>query len=298
LVSKPFIFEKKIILAYPNNKLKPKTIFMRKIKFLFPVLSILALTAVSCTKEDITDVTAASDTTPVVASASIDVVNELDIQTGTQISFDKLTSKTTGKSLTASCAVVTMDPITTIFPKIFYVNFGDGCTTNSITRKGKLKITFSGLITETGSTMTVERINYYVNENKVEGKIVYKNTTTTVPQWTRTITDGKFTDTKGEIYLNSGSHTVKQTAGVSTLTLDDNTYEMTEGTHTVSKENGAKLTLTVSESIVKNYSCDYVSKGKLKVESTLLNGVIDYGNGDCDNKATYTQGGIAFPITM
>jgi hypothetical protein len=298
LVSKPFVFEKKIILAHPNNKLKPKTIFMRKIKFLFPALSILALTVVSCTKED---VTTASDTTPIVASASIDVVNELDIQTGTQVSFEKLTSRKTGKSLTGSCAEVTMDPITTTFPKTFYVNFGDGCITNSITRKGKLKITFSGLITEIGSTMTVERVNYYVNGNKVEGKIVYKNTTANpnVPQWTRTITDGKFTDSKGEIYLNSGTHTVKQTAGVSTpLLLEDNTYEMTEGTHTVSKENGAKITLTVLESIVKRHSCDYVSKGKLKVESTLLNGVIDYGNGDCDNKATYTQGGIAFPITM
>jgi hypothetical protein len=273
---------------------------MRKIKFLFPALSILTLTVISCTKEDITNITATSDTSPVVASASIDLVNELDIQTGTQISFEKLTSKTTGKSLTASCAVVTMDPQTTTFPKTFYVNFGDGCTINNIIRKGKLKITFSGLITETGSTMSIERINYSVNGNKVEGKIVYKNTTTSpnVPQWTRTITDGKLTDSKGEIYLNSGTHTVKQTAGVSTPSLDDNTYEMTEGTHTVSKENGAKITLTVTEPIVKNYSCDYVSKGKLKVESTLLNGVIDYGNGDCDNKATYTQSGIAFPITM
>jgi hypothetical protein len=270
---------------------------MKKINFLFSALSILALTVVSCTKDD---VVAASDTTPIVASASIDVVNELDIQTGTQISFEKLTSKKTDKSLTTSCAVVTMDPQTTTFPKTFYVNFGDGCTTNSITRKGKLKITFSGYITETGSTMTVERVGYSVNGNKVEGKIVYKNTTTSpnVPQWTRTITDGKFTDNKGEIYLNSGTHTVKQTAGVSTLPLDDNTYEMTEGTHTVTKANGAKITLTVLESIIKKQSCDYVSKGQLKVESTFLNGVIDYGNGDCDNKATYTQGGIAFPITL
>jgi hypothetical protein len=270
---------------------------MRKIKFLFPALSILALTVVSCTKEDIA---AASDTSPVVASASIDLVNELDIQTGTQVSFEKLTSRKTGKSLTGSCAEVTMDPITTTFPKTFYVNFGDGCTTNSITRKGKLKITFSNYITEAGSTMTVERVNYSVNGNKIEGKIVYKNTTASpnVPQWTRTVTDGKFTDSKGDVYLNTGTHAVKQTAGVSTLTLSDNTYEITEGTHTVTKGNGAKIILTVLESIIKNHSCDYVSKGKLKVENTLLNGVIDYGNGDCDNKATYTQGGIAFPITM
>jgi hypothetical protein len=148
--------------------------------------------------------------------------------------------------------------------------------------------------------MTIERVNYYVNENKAEGKVEYKNVTISsdTPQWTRTVTNGIFTDTKGEVYLNSGTHTIKQTAGVSTLTLDDNTYEMTEGTHTVSKQNGAKITLTVLESLVKNYNCDYVSKGKLKVETTLFNGTIDYGNGDCDKNATYTQNGIIFPFTM
>jgi len=270
---------------------------MKKIKFLFSALSILALTFTSCTKEDIAS---ATDNSPVTASVTIDAINELDITTGTQVSFDHSTSKITAKSLTGSCAIVTMDPLTTTFPKTFYVDFGTGCVTNNITRIGKLKITFSNPITETGSTMTVERVNYYVNGNKVEGTIVYKNTTTssTLPQWTRTVTDGKFTNAKGEVFLNSGTHTVKQTAGVSTLTLDDNIYEMTEGTHTVTKENGAKITVTVIQTLVKNFSCDYVSKGQLKVESTLLNGVIDYGNGDCDNKGTLTQNGIAFPITM
>jgi hypothetical protein len=269
---------------------------MKKSFYLFAAFTLSGFLFVSCTKEDSL---AATDNGPVVASASIDLVNELDIQTGNQVSFEKLTSKKTGKSLTGSCAIITMDPQTSAFPKTFYVDFGTGCVTNSITRKGKLKITFSGYITETGSTMTVERVNYYVNGNKVEGKIVYKNTTAAnVPQWTRTVTEGMFTDAKGDVYQNSGSHTVKQTAGVSTLALEDNTYEMTEGTHTVTKQNGAKITLTVVEPLVKNFSCDYVSKGKLKVESTILNGTIDYGTGDCDKTGTYTQNGIVFPFTM
>lgn len=269
---------------------------MKNRLLLLTVFTLSCLPFVSCSKEDSLS---ATDSAPIVASASIDLVNELDIQTGTQVSFDKLTAKITGKTLTSSCATVILDPITTTFPKTFYVDFGTaGCTVNNITRKGKLKITFSNYITETGSTMTVERINYYVNDNKVEGKITYKNTTVTVPQWTRTVLDGKFTDTKGNVYLNAGSHTIKQTAGVETLTLTDNTYEMIEGTHTVTKQNGATISLTVLEPLVKKFSCDYVSKGKLKVESTILNGTINYGIGDCDNKATYTQNGIEFPITM
>jgi hypothetical protein len=268
---------------------------MKKKIYLSAAFTLTFFLFISCTKEDSLS---ATDNSPVVASASIDAVNEMDIQTGTQVSFDKLTAKKSGKSLTSSCGSVTMDPTTT-FPKTFYVDFGTtGCQTNGITRKGKLKITFSNYITETGSTMTVERIDYSVNGNKVEGTIVYKNTTITLPQWTRTVTNGIFTDTKGDVYQNAGSYTIKQIDGVDTLTLTDNIYEMVEGTHTVTKQNGGKITLTVIESLVKKFSCDYVSKGKLKVESTLLNGTINYGNGDCDNKGTYTQNGIEFPITM
>lgn len=270
---------------------------MKKSILLLTAFSLSTFLFVSCNKEEVIE---ASDNSPVVASASINLVNELDIQTGTQISFENLTARNTGKTLSTSCPAITMDPVTSSFPKTFIVDFGEGCTSNNIVRKGKLKITFSNVITETGSKMTIERINYYVNGNKAEGTVVYENTTVSsnVPQWTRTINDGKFTDTKNEVYLNSGTHTIKQTAGVSTPELGDNSYEMTGGTHTVSKQNGATITLTVLESLVKNYSCDYVSKGKLKVESNFLNGVIDYGNGECDNKAIYTQNGIAFPFTM
>lgn len=259
-------------------------------------VAIILFSTISCTKED--SLTAA-DNSPIIASASIDLVNELDIKTGIQVSFEKLTAKKSAKTAT-ECAVITTDPVNTSFPKTFYVDFGAGCTANGILQKGKLKITFSGFITETGSTMIIERDNYYVNGNKVEGKIEYKNTTvnSNTPQWTRTVINGIFTNSKGEIYLNSGTQTIKQTEGISTLALGDNTYEMIDGTHTVAKQNGAQIKLTVLETLVKSYSCNYVSKGKLKVEGTLLSGTIDYGSGDCDKNATYTQNGIVFPFSM
>jgi hypothetical protein len=267
-----------------------------KNRLLLVAFTISSFLYVSCTKEDSLE---ATDSSQVVASASIDAINELDVQTGTQISFTKLTGRNTEKSLTSLCGTITMEPATA-FPKTFYIDFGTACTTNGITRKGKLKITFSNYITETNSTMTIERQDYSVNNNKVEGTIVYQNITTTAePQWTRTVTNGKFTDSKGDVYLNAGTHTVKQTAGALTpADLTDNIYEMTAGTHTVTKQNGAKITLTITEPLIKNFTCDYVSKGKLRVESTLMNGTIDYGTGDCDNQGTYTQNGIVFPITM
>lgn len=270
-----------------------------KNSFILLITCLLALfSSISCTNED---TLAATDNSQVVASVSIDLINELDIKTGNEISFIKLTSKKSSKTSASSCAIITMNPETSIFPKTFYVDFGTGCSSNGVKRKGKLKITFSNPITTIGSTMSIERENYYVNGNKVEGKIIYKNTTEnlTIPQWTRTVKDGVFTDTNGKVYVNSGSHTVKQTAGFSTLALDDNTYEMTEGTHKV-QHNGGTMILTVSEALIKNYNCDYISKGKLKVESAILDGTIDYGDvdGQCDNNAIYTHNGIVFPFTM
>lgn len=253
------------------------------------VFSACFLTLFSCNKEDSLE---ATDTSPIIAAASIDLANELDFQTGSQISFDRQTEKTSS----TSCAGITMDPVSSSFPKTFYVDFGSGCTINNINRKGKLKISFSAYLSESGSTMTIERINYSINGNKVEGKITYVNSTVNLPQWTRTVTDGLYTNSKGAVYQYTGTHTIRQTTGVESLSLSDNIFEMIAGNYKITNQSGGNINLKITEPIIKSASCDYVTKGKIKVESSILNGTIDYGTGDCDNKASYTQNGIVFPL--
>jgi hypothetical protein len=268
---------------------------MKKIAILFLTACATALTYVSCTSND--GIATQTDTTAVGASVSIDAANEMDINTGLSVTNSSGTSKPAG----AVCATVTVSGTT--YPKVFTVDYGTaGCADNQLTRKGKLKITLSGPIINTGSKLTIERIDYSINGVKLEGTIEYTNTTTvpTIPQWTRKVTNGKFTDLKGRVYTNSGSVTVRQTAGVDTpYVLEDNIYEMTEGTHTVTTEKGTTLTLTVQETLVKKYSCVYISKGRLKIEGGLLKGVIDYGNNDCDGNFTFTvEGGASYNLSM
>lgn len=269
---------------------------MKKTVFLFAISCLTALTYISCSSND-SDVANQADTTAVGASVAIDAATQMDINTGLAVT----TSSPTAKSATAVCATITVSQGD--YPKVYTVDYGTaGCTDNQLTRKGKLEITLSGPITTTGSKLTIKRIDYSINGLKLEGTIEYTNTTTveTVPQWSRKVTNGKFTDLQGRVYLNSGIHTVKQTAGVNTpFVLEDNVYEMTEGNHTVTTEKGATLTLTVQETLVKKYSCLFISKGKLKVEGGFLKGVIDYGNNDCDNNFTYThESGVTYNLTM
>jgi len=275
---------------------------MKKTLLLLLTICTTGLTYVSCSGND--DNSSRADVSSVGASIVIDATNEMDIKTGLIVSAKSTATTKPTETTPGICANITVtQENATSYPKVFTVDYGTtGCTDNLITRKGKLKITLSGPVITTGSKMTIERIDYSINGIKLAGTIEYTNTTAiaTIPQWSRKVTSGKFTDLTGRVYLNSGSWTVKQTAGVDTpYVLDDNIYEMTEGTHTITDSNGGTLTLTVQESLIKKYSCEFISKGKLKVQGGILNGVVDYGNNDCDSKYTYThETGVTYNLTM
>ena len=276
---------------------------MKKTVILLLTICTTGLLYISCSSNDSEQIPQ-TDVSSVGASMAIDATNEMDIKTGLFVSTrNQATTKPT-ETAPGICATITVaQESADSYPKFFTVDYGTtGCTDNQIARKGKLKVTLSGPITTTGSKMTIERIDYYIAGLKLEGTIEYTNTTTvaTVPQFSRKVTNGKFTDLSGRIYLNSGMVTVKQTAGVDTpFVLDDNVYEMTEGTHMVTSPSGEILTLTVQETLIKKYSCEFISKGRLKVQGGILNGIIDYGNNNCDSSYTYTnENGLSFNLAM
>lgn len=265
---------------------------MKNLKMYF--FALLAISLTSCNKEDEKPVNNV-DSEMVGANITADFTSELDFNSGIDIAstYSSYSNKSGNEvSAVPSCATVTVNNNTPgVFPKIFTVDFGSGCTLNGITRSGILTITLSGYVMANGSTMTIERNNYYVNFRKIEGTVVYTNQTTdpAIPQWTRTVTNGKITFQNGAVFTHFGTRTVKQTAGVTTVTLGDNIYEVISGTHTVNRPNGTTLTSTVVQPLIKKFACNYISQGQLNLQGTVLNGILDYGNNECDNLATYTH---------
>ncbi|WP_289662942.1 hypothetical protein [Flavobacterium panacagri] len=275
---------------------------MKKITILLITICIGSLLFVSCSN-DSNEGTASADLTNIGASIAIDTSNEMDLNTGLAVATSTATAKTT-ETVVGICASITITtPNGGEYPKVILIDFGTGCKDdNNLTRKGKLEVTLTGALTTTGSKMTIKRVDYSINNIKLEGTIEHTNTTTvtTVPQWTRKVTNGKLTDLQGGVYTNSGTYTTKQTAGIDTpYVLSDDIYEVTEGTHTVTTSNGTTLTLTVKEPLIKKYSCTFISKGQLKIQGGILNGVVDYGNNDCDALYTYThENGASFNLSM
>lgn len=277
---------------------------MKKTAFLIATLCATALIYVSCSSNDTNTEVNQKDISSIAASVAIDAATEMDINTGILVSNNTSTTTKTAETPTGICAAITVTKTTAeAYPKVITVDYGTtGCKDNDILRKGKLKITLSGPVITTGSKMTIERIDYSIGSVKLSGTIEYQNTTTvaTVPQWTKKVTNVTLTDPNGKVFTSDGIYTVKQTAGVDTpYVLSDNVYEVPTGSYTVTASSGDTLYFSVQETLIKKYSCLYISKGKLKVQGGLLNGVIDYGNNDCDAQYTYThENGLIFQLNM
>lgn len=188
------------------------------------------------------------------------------------------------------CATVTVTPLSG-FPKTIVIDFGTVCTYNGITRSGKINIVITDSVRKPGSQATMTFDNYFVNFYKVEGNIVWTNTSTPgTRSWTRVTSNGKITAPNGNYWLHSGTKNVTQTAGVATPTWTDDVFSIT-GNHTVTNSAGRIRTGTILEALQKKTACANIDKGKLKVEGPNHYAIIDFGDGTCDNLATISIDG-------
>lgn len=275
---------------------------MKKIALIFST----CLAMLSCSTEDNKEFSGnpLTDSDLVLATTKTGFSDEMDINYANDIAnnYDSYSTRTSNNSLT-TCASVTIDNANPgEFPKTITVDFGNECNINGIVRSGTLTITLTDYVTNFGSQMTIVRgNNYYINGYKLEGTIVYENTTTNsnIPSWDRDLIGGKMTTPAGNVYTYTDSRSVQLIAGASTPTLTDNTYKAISGTRTVNRPNNTTLTSTILTPLIKSHNCAYISEGSLDLQGTFLDGVLDYGNGNCDNQATYTHvTGQVFNITL
>lgn len=266
------------------------------------MLGAVLLILVSCNREEMN---LAADRELITANATADFTSEADFNYGTDVAQNNASydSRLASPSSMLNCGSIQINNTNPgIFPKVFTVDFGAGCTFNGITRSGILTITLSDYLLNNGSVMTIERNNYYVNGNKIEGTVTYTNQTTdaAIPKWIRTISNGQVTLSNGQIFTHSGIRTLQQIEGVSTATLSDNVYEIIAGNHTVIRvSNGSSLTATIVSPLIRKFSCNYISQGALDLQGTFLDGILDYGNNTCDNQATYTHSnGQVFAVSL
>lgn len=185
------------------------------------------------------------------------------------------------------------------------IDFGEGCTSpNGVTRKGKIMIYFSALSLESGTEVLITFDGYHVNGLKIEGrrKIIARGFNAELKYFVfeTIISAGKITWPDGSSATLEGEFEKKLY-----LPSDESGFkvEVTGGAGGKNR-SGVGFISIIEKPLTYYQSC--TDKGNWTPSSGMivltvggeLTYTLDFGNGDCDKKATVTKDGKTLTITM
>lgn len=213
------------------------------------------------------------------------------------------------------CITVTVThPSNTVFPVRVVIDFGTaGCLGNDLhVRKGKIINEYTNRLIVPGAIATSTFDGFYIDSIKVEGTQKITNTSSTLTtqisrQFTTDVINGNLYKPNGN-YTEWNSHKViTQTAGLVTPDYPRDDIFKIEGSSYGKVKRGSLLVAwesAIIEPLIKKFFCPWIVKGSIKttrVNTSSNNAwvaVLDFGNGDCDNKAVITINGTAHNITL
>ena len=197
------------------------------------------------------------------------------------------------------CTKIEVLPNDSTFPKTIIINYGDGCICrDGKFRKGAIVLHFTGPIRRAGSVLTITFRGYYVNRVHIEGTKIIKNLSEEgVQKYATRVENGKVTWPNGRGFTYEGAKVVTQVRGMDTRTIRDDVYSI-EGRNKTVYANGTTVNKNTETPLIKPVACAWIVKGVLKVKINDRVLFIDFGNGDCDNKATLKWAGGEKEITL
>ncbi len=228
-----------------------------------------------------------------VTNSDIDLATDFATNFENTSSLRTSTSGQQGAHPDYPCAKVSISSTGSSFPKTITVDFGTGCTDKrGITRKGIITISITNPIFVPGASITISHQDFYVNGRKVEGNAKLTNLTTDlkIPTFSKEVTNGKITNEDGTFFTFSSNRKYRMVEGVSTpKNIGDDAFETFEGNRNVNRSNGTYFTSTIKTPLFKRNACHFISKGSVILKGSKIDGTLDFGNGECDNLATFTD---------
>lgn len=286
--------------------------------------AVLALMVTACSKDDSKSSASAADFSADEAklNSKMDIAND-DVSDIVEEQFDATQSSaanrsaenTSSTSNLPSCATVTRVPafgeiITpgTLVTKT--IDFGTtGCERNNGNiLKGKIIITFTYQPGANPQTINYQFDNFYHNNVKFTGNKTFTRTMTEATQTSPSHPvvvmnmdlDATFPD--GRVIHRTGTRTREIIEGYGNADLSDNVYSVT-GNWTNTFPNASVKTTTITTPLIVKMSCIQQNKplivqGVITFQRNTRTASLDYGDGTCDNIATYTVNGNSYTIII
>ena len=197
-----------------------------------------------------------------------------------------------------------------LFPVKIVVDYGTtGCVgIDGHIRRGKVITEYTKRLLVPGAVATTRFDGFYVDSIKVEGvhKITNTSTSTATRQFTVDVIEARLTRPSGNYVEWSGHKVITQFEGLATAIPLDDIFRI-EGSSHGRLKRGALLVSwesNIIEPLIKKFSCRWIVKGRVRTVRTNTAttdrwvAVLDFGTGDCDNKAVITINGVSRQITL
>ena len=204
------------------------------------------------------------------------------------------------------------------FPVIVTISFPQsGCMgPDGRVRRGQIKTTYTNRLIVPGAESITTFLNYSIDSVTVGGTYKVKNMVEPIqitifpPQynhkWLINVVGGRLGYPNGNVVEWNSTKTIEQVEGSHTLPIQDNVFKI------IGSSNGASIRNSVStwwnsetiEPLFKRTTCRWIVKGKIRtVRRNLSNtspwvGILDFGNGTCDNIAILNVNGNIRTITL
>lgn len=252
------------------------------------LVGLMGIIMLGCQKENLTAKAPQpydQNSTEASSVTALNTFDALSVFADVAFSTDHLKSVSFG-----TCPILT---IQTAAPITLTFDWGTGCVaSDSITRKGKIKVSLSGLMNVVNSVATFTFVDFYSGGNKISGvhTITYAglNPGSIWPRY-EVHTDARITFPDGKYITYQCDYHRLLAEGSTTSSWTDDVWRI-EGTWSGKTREGVSWSATCNHALVKKATCDWFDSGTLVVTSEGVSKTIDFGDGTCDNKATLTIG--------
>ncbi len=252
----------------------------------------------SCSTEDVTE-------NITLKTSAIDYVNIIDAYSLSAV--EEATSNDEGlKSATlVDCLTVTIheNEDGEFWPRNWTLDYGiENCECFlGNNKRGMIHVSLSDWWKNEGSLKEISFEDFYMNDNKMEGVKTSLNTGVNENgnlTFTKTVSNAKLTYPDESAMTWSCEKFSEQIEGGETILFADDVWSVTGGGSGVNLD-GKTYTMKITSALIYNNGCFYPVSGVVEIATDGEDlKVIDYGMGECDNKATVTIGDLTEEIEL
>ena len=263
---------------------------MKTNRMIFAAAIFLSIGIMSCNKDEISKESNLSE--PAFETEAGNISDELE-KSADAVTFDK----TGDYDRLPECATVNVFyPEGPPFPKVITIDYGEtNCQVRpNIYKRGKVIITLSDSITAVNAKRLVTFEDFYINDRPVTG--------------TLQLTNLGYDDNGQPVFGMSNHFSVgdwsRQTTGTKTWIqgygsgdYTDNIF-LLDGSSSTTRPNGVIVNRTITEALLVDRECGYITSGILSVNWNGNSAIIDFGDGSCDDQAVITINGEEYIIDL